>query len=221
MNMMRAPRFGPEAILDSLRWRYATKNFDITRSISDEDLGAILEAIRLAPTSMGLQPFHVTVVADAHTKDALRDAAYRQGQVTSASHVLVFSAKPNVKAHAERLWTVARMNGTPEKNIATMRKYYLIGMLRAALTFSRKSWAARQSYIPLGFAIMTAAQLGIDACPMEGFSSRKVAKALRLPSDLSPVALLAIGYRDPLDNVRPKYRLPMDELISRGSRVLG
>jgi len=219
MNMMTPPRIGPDAILDGLRWRYATKSFDTSQEVSDEDLGTILEAVRLAPTAMGLQPFHVTVVADAKDKAALHEAAYKQGQVTSASHVLVFSANLNVRANAEKLWAAARKNGAPEENIATMRKYYMIGMLRAALTFSRQSWAARQSYIPLGFAIMTAAQLGIDACPMEGFSSRKVARILGLPGNLRPAALLAVGYRSPTDNVRPKYRLPMDELISRGTQA--
>ena len=219
MNMMSTHRLGPDAILDGLRWRYATKNFDTKQTVSDEDLETILEAIRLAPTSMGLQPFHVTVVADAGVKAAVREAAYKQGQVTSASQVLVFSAKPDVREHAEKLWAAARKNGAPEENIATMRKYYTLGRLRAALTFSRQSWAARQAYIPLGFAIMTAAQLGIDACPMEGFSSSKVAKILGLSGGLRPVALLAIGYRSPTDNVRPKYRLPMDELISRETRA--
>lgn len=215
MNMISDLHVGSQTILERLRWRYATKNFDTTRVVSDDDLDTILEAIRLAPTSMGLQPFHVTVVADPKVKEAIHGAAYKQGQVMSASHLLVFSAKPNVREHAEKLWAAARRNGAPEENIALMRKYYMIGRLRAALTFSKKSWAARQAYIALGFAAMTAAQLGIDACPMEGFSSGKLAKILRLPDDLHPVALLAIGYRSPTDLVRPKYRLPMEELISR------
>lgn len=215
MNVASTQRVEPDVILGGLRWRYATKTFDTTRAVAEEDLETILEAVRLAPTSMGLQPFHVTVVADSNVKAALQEVAYKQGQVTSASHILVFSAKPDVSGHAEKLWAAARENGAPESNIATMRKYYVIGRLRAALSFSRQSWAARQAYIPLGFAIMTAAQLGIDACPMEGFSSRKAAKILGMGSQLRPVALLALGYRAPTDTVRPKYRLPIDDLVSR------
>lgn len=214
MNMMSNPLVGPEAILDRLRWRYATQHFDAARRVSEADLQTILEAIRLAPTAMGLQPFHVTVVTDAGIKADLHEAAYKQGQVMSASHVLVFSAKPDVRAHAERLWAAARKNGAPEERLALMRKNYRLARLKATLTLSRQSWAARQAYIPLGFAIMTAAQLGIDACPMEGFSSGKVAKLLDLPGNLHPVALLAIGYRSPASKVRPKYRLPLEELVS-------
>ena len=208
-------RIGRQHILDGLRWRYATKNFDTTRSISNDDLETILEAIRLAPTSMGLQPFHVTVISDSGVRAAICEAAYKQGQVVSSSHLLVFSAMTNLAERAAKLWAAARENGAPEENIATMRLYYKIMAVRTALTFSRKSWAARQAYIALGFGLMAAAQLGIDACPMEGFSPRKVRKILRLPGDLSPVALLAVGYRSPADTVRPKYRLPMQELVSR------
>jgi nitroreductase len=216
MNTTSTNRLDSDAMLSGLRWRYATKTFDATRTVPAEALETILEAIRLAPTSMGLQPFHVTVVADAAARAAMREAAYQQEQLTSASHVLVFSARPNVSGHAQKLWAAARQNGAPEASVALMRKYYALSRLRAALTFSRQSWAARQAYIPLGIAIMTAAQLGIDACPMEGFSSRKVTRILGLSGELRPVVLLAIGYRSPADKVRPKYRLPMDELVSRG-----
>jgi nitroreductase len=215
MTTTSSTRLDAQAILGSLRWRYATKNFDTARKVSDADVDVVLEAIRLAPTSMGLQPFHVTVVTDGAVKAAMSEVAYGQGQVTSASHVLVFSAKMKLAERAEKLWAAAREGGAPKDSIATMRKYYMITSLRTALPFSRESWTARQAYIALGFGIMAAAQLGIDSCPMEGFSQRKLAKVLRLPSDLRPVALLAIGHRAPTDTIRPKYRLPMQELVSR------
>lgn len=39
------------SFLSNLNWRYATKKFDTSRKVSDEDLEKILEAIRLTPTS--------------------------------------------------------------------------------------------------------------------------------------------------------------------------
>lgn len=204
-----------EAILDALRWRYATKEFDPTRKVSDEDMEMILEAIRLAPTSRGLQPFQVVLVADAATKSAIRKVAFNQGQTESASHLLVFCARPDTRDRAEKLFSYARKNGAPEESVALMQKNVRLGNLLNTLTFSRKSWAARQAYIALGYATMTAAQLGIDCCPMEGFLPAKVAKILKLSEGLFPVALLAVGYRSASDKVRPKYRLSVDELIVR------
>ena len=205
-----------EVILDALNWRYATKQFDITRKLSSEDLDTILEAIRLAPTSAGLQPFQVVVVSDPkpELKSALYQAAREQGQLLSASHILVFCAQPDTRDRVEKLLSHLQSIGTPEDKIKLFQKRSRLATLFLTLTFSRKSWAARQAYIALGFALMTAAELNIDACPMEGFHPGKLARALNLPKGLYPMALLTLGYRSPDDMVRPKYRLPRATLIT-------
>lgn len=200
-------------LLDALEWRYATKIFDTAKPVSDEDLNVILEAVRLAPTSRGLQPFQVVVVTDPATKHNIRQAAFNQAQPETASHLLVFCARPDTKDRAAQLVAHARASGVPAENIATIEKNIKLGALKNTLTLSQKSWAAQQAYIALGYATLTAAQLRIDSCPMEGFFPSKVAKILKLPKGVFPVALMAIGYRSPLDAVRPKYRLKRDELI--------
>ena len=200
-------------ILEALEWRYATKVFDSSKPVSDEDLNVILEVIRLAPTSRGLQPFQVAVVTDPATKQNIRQAAFNQAQPETAPHLLVFCALPDTKERAARLFAHARASGVPAANIATMEKNVKLGALKNTLTLSQKSWAAQQAYIALGYATLAAAQLRIDSCPMEGFFSSKVAKILKLPKGVYPVALLAIGYRSPQDTVRPKYRLKRDDLI--------
>lgn len=204
-----------QSILESLHWRYATKEFDPAKKVSDEDIDTILEAIRLAPTSRGLQPFQIVLVSDSATKCAIRKVAFNQPQPESASHLLVFCARPDTRDRADKLFAYARQNGAPEDSIAQMRKNVRLGTLVNTLTFSRKSWAACQAYIALGYATMTAAQLGIDCCPMEGFLPAKVSKILKLSQGLFPVALLAVGYRSSSDKVRPKYRLATEELIVR------
>lgn len=211
MTIANQPR--GQSILEALHWRYATKEFDTSRKVSNEDLETILESIRLTPTSRGLQPFQVVLVTDAATKGAIRKVAFDQAQPESASHLLVFCARPDTTDRAEKIFANAKQNKAPEESIALMRKYVRLGNIINTLTFSRKSWATHQAYIALGFATMTAAQLGIDCCPMEGFLPSKVAKILKLPKGLSPVVMLAVGYRSPTDSVRPKYRLSTTELI--------
>ncbi len=203
-----------DSILRALNWRYATKSFDTSRTVSSEDLNTILEAVRLAPTSYGFQPFHVTVVSDPVTKAKLRKAAYEQEQITSASHILVFSARPNIRDRASNLFSTLRRNGAPEEIVAKLEKFSKITNLIRTVTFSRTSWAAKQAYVALGIASLTAAELGIDGCPMEGFDPGKFARILRLGDDLRPAVLFAIGYRSASDKVRPKYRLPLQQLVT-------
>ena len=46
------------ALKDTLHWRYATKSYNGDK-VAQEKIDPILEAIRLAPSSSGLQPFKV------------------------------------------------------------------------------------------------------------------------------------------------------------------
>ena len=202
-----------EDVLGALKWRYATKIFDPQRPASEADVQVILEAIRLAPTSQDLQPFQVIVVTDPILKAAMHKAAYKQRQIETAPHILVFVADKNIRKNADKLIVHLQNNEVAEEKIALLRKNIVMGDIIRRFTFSRLSFAAQQTYIALGIAAMAAAQLRVDACPMGGFSAGKLAKALGLPSHQRPVALLALGYRAPDDNAHPKYRLPMGDLV--------
>jgi nitroreductase len=57
-------------------------------------------------------------------------------------------------------------------------------------------WLKTQTFIPLGMMIETAALLGIDAGPMEGFDPEKVNEILGLPEkNLKVSTMIAFGYR--------------------------
>ena len=79
-------------LIDDLNWRYATKKMDADKVVSDDKVDAILEALRLAPTSSGLQQFEVFVVSNKDVRKKLSEAAYGQQQLVDGSHVLVFAA---------------------------------------------------------------------------------------------------------------------------------
>jgi nitroreductase len=202
-----------EDVLGALKWRYATKIFDPQRPASEADVQVILEAIRLAPTSHGLQPFQVIVVTDPISKAAMHKAAYKQRQIETAPHILVFVADKNIRKNADKIIANLQNNKVAEEKIAVLRKNIVLGDIIRRFTFSRLSFAAQQAYIALGIAVMAAAQLRVDACPMGGFFAGKIAKALGLPSHQRPVGLLALGYRASDDKSHPKYRLPMRDLV--------
>ena len=80
------------SFLSQLSWRYATKKFDTTKKVSPEQLAKIMEAIKMAPTSFGVQPFHVVVVTNPELREKLKTAGYGQAQITDSSHLMVFCA---------------------------------------------------------------------------------------------------------------------------------
>ncbi|MDA0609192.1 MAG: nitroreductase family protein, partial [Bacteroidetes bacterium] len=65
-----------DSFLSSRRWRYATKRFDSTKKVPEEQLNLILESIRLTPTSYGFQPFKVMVVNSLNLREQLRLAGF-------------------------------------------------------------------------------------------------------------------------------------------------
>jgi nitroreductase len=77
-------------------------------------------------------------------------------------------------------------------------------------------WAAHQAYIALGNLLTSAALLGVDACPMEGFVPAEFDKILDLPAQgYAAVVCCALGYRSADDKYAkiPKVRLPAAELV--------
>lgn len=202
-----------------LNWRYATKKMDAARAVPQAKVDAILDAIALAPTSSGAQPFEVIVVTNPEVKAQLRAAAYDQSQVTDGSHVLVFAAWDN--------YTEARIDAVVDR-IAEVRggRYesvtqYYDGMKAMVLARSAEvnfEHAARQAYIALGIALTAAAFEDVDATPMEGFDPAKADEILGLKArGLRSVVLMPLGYRaaegDWLKDL-PKVRRARDQLIS-------
>ncbi len=93
------------SFLSQINWRYSTKKFDSSRKISDRDIDTILEAIRLTPTSFGLQPYHFYVVTNQTIKDKIQAAAWNQEQVGTSSHLIVMVARTDLRATSDEYFT--------------------------------------------------------------------------------------------------------------------
>lgn len=198
--------------LSNLEWRFSTKKFDATKKVSEEDKGKILNALRLAPTSFGLQPFKVFVIENPETREKIKIAAHGQPQVTDASFLLVFAAKADVVKRAEEYVELASGGNAELKE----KMAGIVSSMKALEGTPDKAvaWSAKQSYIALGFALATCAELGIDSCPMEGFNPAEVDKILNLPENLKSQAFLAVGYRAE-GPAHPKFRFPESDIFEK------
>lgn len=184
-------------ILQALNWRYATKLYDSSKKISENDFNELLEVIRLAPSSFGLQPWKFIVVENKELRNKIKEKAWGQTQVTDASHLIVFCAKTDVTEDYIKEYikdTANIRNISPE----TLKGYedMMLGFRNGHTKESIVEWSKRQTYIPLGMLLQAAALKKIDATPMEGFSPEEVNEILNLKKEgLTSVALCALGYR--------------------------
>jgi nitroreductase len=207
-------------LLEQLNWRYATKQFDPNRKISAADWNTLEEVLRLSPSSSGLQPWRFIIVTDPAMRAKLLPASYGQRQISEASHLVVFASKNNldvadVDAHVRHL---AAGQGVSIEALAPFRGVLVGGIVQALDEPARNAWARNQTYIALGNLLTSAALLGIDACPMEGFDRAQYDEILGLKAKGYASAVIAtLGYRSPEDKYAavPKVRFPKEQLIVR------
>ncbi len=184
--------------LNSLEWRRAVKHF----GEGDVDTEPIMNAIVNAPSSFGLQPYQVVAVRDKEIKSLIQAAAYNQKQITECHTLFVFCARSDISERAEEYLTATG---------AEAMRDMLMGFI--SYLPDKSAWAARQTYIALGFALAACAELRISSCPMEGFSSADVKNILKLSDNLQPVVMLAVGASADNDETWPRFRFPKSDLI--------
>ena len=182
---------------DHLNWRYATKKMDPSKVVPQDKVDAIIEAIRMSPTSSGTQPFELLVVTNPDIRSKIAEAAGRQAQITDGSHLLVFSVWDNYTA--ERIDRVIDLNVAARGDLPMLHAYYdnLKSNYLPREAEVNYAHTARQAYIALGIALVAAAEQEVDSTPMEGFDPDAVDKILGLKTrGLRSVVLLPLGYRD-------------------------
>jgi len=185
-------------LLQKLQWRYATKKMNPELAVPQEKVDRILEAIRLAPTSSGLQPFEIIVVKNKAVREQIKAKAHGQAQITDGSHLLVFAAWDNYTP--ERINLMYDLNdserNTRSETADNYRKMLLANYPARDLEVNFQH-AAKQAYIGLGIALTAAAFEGVDSTPMEGFDPKAVDEILGLNArGLRSVVIMPLGYRE-------------------------
>lgn len=206
------------ALVQQLKWRYATKKFDATKRIDPATWSALEEALVLSPSSYGLQPWKFLVVTDPALKAKLRVASWNQAQVEDCSHHVVFLVKrdlglPEIEHFVDR---IAEVRGVSRESLAGYRGYMVSDLAEGPRAKVINEWAARQVYIALGNFMTAAAVLGVDTCPMEGLVPAKYDEILGLEdSGWATLCACPAGYRAADDKYAevPKVRFPREEVI--------
>ncbi|MDE2142412.1 MAG: NAD(P)H-dependent oxidoreductase [Elusimicrobia bacterium] len=206
----------PDALVASLRRRYAVKKFDPAGQIPAAVWTALEEALVLSPSSYGLQPWKFFVVENPALRAKLKSASWEQTQITDAHKLVVFAVKKDfgaadVERFIERIAEVRRL---PKEALESYKKM----MLASASLPPEKvaAWLIRQVYIALGVFLSTAAALGVDACPMEGFDKDKYDEILGLTAKgYNAVVVATAGVRaaDDAAASQLKVRFPKTEVI--------
>lgn len=187
-----------DQLINQLKWRYATKQFDPNRKIAPADWTALVDALVLSPSSFGLQPWKFIAVKDPEIRERLVPVSWGQRQVAEASHLVVFAVKKELGQNdiEHNFQRIADVRSVPLESLNGFRKMLVDKVLKGMDADARREWATRQVYIALGNFLSITAMMGIDTCPIEGMEPRKYDEILRLDDKgLLTIVAAAAGYR--------------------------
>ncbi len=213
-----------EEILNTFNFRHACKEFDPNKKISEEDFDFILETARLSPSSFGIEPWEFLIVQNPEIREKLK--AYTWGgqkQFPTCSHLVVCLVK---KAHFMKYdsdyvkyFMKDIQNNPPE--MLELRSNLLKQFQESDFNLLENDralfdWSCKQTYIALGNILTSAAMIGIDSCPIEGFQKKEIEEVLAQSCDMDKDKygvsyMVTFGYR--INPPRPKTRQEAKDII--------
>lgn len=185
-----------------LEWRYATKKFDASKKLSEAQVNELINVLRLAPSSFGLQPWKFLIVKDPAVRKQLKGHAWNQSQVEEASHLIVLCVLKKLDdAYVKKfVQEIAKTRGVAVESLKGYEDI-MLGFIKSRTAEELSNWMKRQLYIALGFLMADCAAKHIDSCPIEGFDPKKFDEILGLEAQgLESVVLCPVGYRASDDN---------------------
>jgi len=204
-------------IINCLEWRYATKKFDPSKTLSNLQIETLKKAFNLTATSFGLQPIKMIVIQNKELQEKFVEHCYFQGQVANASHLLVLCIENDTTSEDINNYFdfEKEVRGVDESTIANFRAQ-LLAMYNNKTIEEKQLSAKHQAYIALGNLMTVCALEKIDCCPLEGFVPAKIDELLNLPAqNLTSVLLLPVGFRasNDLMSTMKKVRKPLNETV--------
>lgn len=191
----------PMKIVDALSWRYSAKRMNAVQ-IPDAQLEIILESIRLAPSSYGLQPYTIIVIENLELSKKIQPIANMQPQITESSVLLVFAVWEKITQEKinEHITRTAAVRGVSEDSLK--HKSEEIETLLKNTVEENFNWSSKQAYLAMGVGLTAASLENIDTTPIESFNQTDLDEVLHLKEKgLRSVLLLALGYRDEKNDI--------------------
>jgi len=173
----------PQAALDQLFNDARTYNGWLDKPVSDGQLHAIWDLLKMAPTSANMQPARIVWVKSEAEKARLADCAMEGNQDKIKSAPVTAVIGYDIDFHDELPWLFPH----------TDAKSWFEGDEEG-----RTEGAFRNSSLQGGYFILAARAVGLDCGPMSGFDADKVNAAFFADEPRHRVNFLcSVGYGDP------------------------
>lgn len=210
-------------LLDLIKNRASIRDYS-TRVIDENNIDIILEAGRLAPSWINVQPWHFISIKNQDTKNLLSELANNQKQIKEASHVIVMLADFTAWEDKKFKKVMQKREGMDNDRIdfilnspilnPTLRNEEIL-MIRTV----------EQCTYAMAYMTLQAKDLGIDSCIVGALGNEltnfnlellaKVKKDLMIPDKNYIIGFLTLGYKKEESKTPTKYRKDFEEVVSK------
>lgn len=174
-------------VSEAIETRRAIKQFDPEHELSEAEQDRLIELAMKSPTAFNLQHWRFVVVRDPAQRQAIREVAWDQAQVTDASMLVILCGRRDVWQHqAQRVW-----RGAPEE-VREMMHGAIDAYYRDQPQVERDE-LMRSCGIAGQTLMLAAREMGLDSCPMDGFDFDAVGRLIGLPDSHVISFMVAIG----------------------------
>lgn len=206
--------------------RHTAKAYDPERKVPDAVIAELRELLRHSPSSVNSQPWHFVLAGSDAGKQRIARAAegtyaYNAPKILNASHVFVLCTRAGVdESHLQAVLDKEDQDGRFANADARKQQHASRSVYANLHRYDLKDaqhWMEKQLYIALGYLLLGAAAMEVDATPMEGFNAKVLDEELGLRAKgYTSTVLVAVGYRGEQDfNARlPKSRLAAEQVFT-------
>lgn len=165
--------------------RQSCRNYDEEREVEQQKLDAVLEAARLAPSACNAQPYHFTVCRGEIAKSVAKATVGLGGMNKFATQA-------------------------PVVIVVSEDDYNKTAALGAKI--KKNDYRSIDIGIAVAYLTSEATSLGLSTCILGWLDDEKIRKLCGI--DHTVRLVITLGYAKESDNLRPKKRKSIDDLVS-------
>ncbi|MDO9184340.1 MAG: nitroreductase family protein [Bacteriovorax sp.] len=233
--------FNPEAFKELVHARRSIRKFS-SEKIPDAVVDECIDMALLAPNSSNLQTWEFYRIKSEQVKKDIVYACFSQPAAATASELIVCVARPSKwRDHCKQMLETfkALPVETPKSAIVYYSKLapfvYTVGFLNSLTplkwifntivgifkvvprepisSFGLALWSIKSCALAAENLMLAFRAHGFDTCPMEGFDSHRVKKAMGLKGDARIVMIVGAGKRADGGAYGPRVRFPREQFI--------
>lgn len=194
--------------------RRSASNFLSDHPISKEELNEIFKIVKLAPSAFNLQHTKYVSIFDPVIKEKLKESAYGQYKVSSASAVIVVLGDKKAYEKTAEIYESLKMLGVVNKQEYDALVHDTMSFYQTRGHEFERDEVIRNASLSAMLFMMSAKEKGWDTCPMIGFDTNMVKSVLNVAEQYEVVMMITIG-KEKMESRKPRgYRKPVNEFVT-------